>query len=195
MIEIYSKQEFAKRSKWSAPKRLSQLINFHGSLQWQENGKTVTAAIEDVITSVQNANDLSNIVHQSIDILDDEIEQLKEQLENKEPNPQNDMITETDHQEYDPHFTNECSSNYPSVGDNISVYWPLDNMFYDCVIHSQIPDVNITVHYNDGDVESLDPAEQTRKYTVSESFAHSCTLQIPSQQKGCTERFVQTFCK
>lgn len=62
-----------------------------------------------------------------------------------------------------------------SVGDEIEVYWPLDDAYYRGVVARALPKRRHRVFYDDGDVEDLDlDKEQWRPYrTVQRSAASS----------------------
>lgn len=93
--------------------------------------------------------------------MDEEISVLRNQSENSESISTDDKFPEREHKDHDDQLTDECTSTSPSVGDNISVYCPLHDTFYNGVVHSETPDRNVTVSYDDSDVETLDLTEET----------------------------------
>lgn len=53
-------------------------------------------------------------------------------------------------------FSHDPSSVEPSVGDQISVVWPIDNKFHSDTVHSEPDGGRLSVHYDDGKIEIFD---------------------------------------
>lgn len=64
------------------------------------------------------------------------------------------------------------------------MYLPLYDTFHNGGLHSKTPDGNVTVNYDDRDVEPLDITNMTWKYTDIATFAQNSTLEVSSQQKN-----------
>lgn len=57
----------------------------------------------------------------------------------------------------------DYSTQLPAVGNNISIYWPLDNRYYPYRMFT-VEDSDHTILYNDGDVERLDLSSKTWRF-------------------------------
>ena len=68
---------------------------------------------------------------------------------------------------YDADFSNEEPPLMPTVGDKISVHWPMDDQFYDGCVASAEENENLNMQYNDGDHECLDMTQEQWKFTES----------------------------
>lgn len=186
-VEVYQKTN--KKGTWSQPKQILS-INEEGKFITVpgKKGSKITVAIEDVRKSVKE-NDLSQLVSDGIDMIDQEIsEQVDENangederstVENSEHqednseeidfNHHNMNLSHDDGPEYGSSDNEECS--LPDVCDDISVYWPMDQEFYDGAVHS-INDENMyTFYYNDLDIEELDLHQENWKFQENGQLA------------------------
>ena len=181
MVEIYRKVN--KKGIWSEPKQILS-INHEGRYLTvpAKKGSHYTVGIEDVRKSIEN-NDLSQLVSDSIDKLDNEILDITDdpttipnhtnifnnqrkshmnQNKNLKSNNKNSHMTIFEEPRYGDSET-EVEIDLPQIGDQISVYWPLDDQFYNGTV-KKINDNQFTINYNDGDVEELDLMQENWKH-------------------------------
>lgn len=206
MVQTYNITKSEKRGKWSAPKNIlsidksSRTVTVSGKA-----GHKMTFAIEDVLPSLKE-DELSELVQHSIDELEQDVQTLTD----------DHLIQRSDHQnsqKYDlgkcghrskhssqpsdesSQYTDDDPLTYPDIGDSISVLWPLDDQFYDGIVHSQDPDGNVKIHYQDGDVENLDLTNETWKYTETSTAnsAQPTVMSVETQEPEVLNDMLQHF--
>ncbi len=173
-VQVFFKRDHEKRGSWSAPRTVlsydhsSRTVTVPG-----KNGRTVSAAVEDVRAALPE-NDLAKSIQESIDTLDACVD-----------NAIDDVCTESipstknENQSYDDQFDND-DAIVPVVGDTIDVWWPLDKQFYRGTISEYFPDdLSHSVKYDDGDVERLKLHGETwRPAAIPESNAGNTPMHV-----------------
>lgn len=180
MVQLFQRGKNGKRGEWSSPKKIIKIdqdgrnVFVPGKL-----GKTVCAAFEDVRLAIEE-NEFSKIVSDALDALDNEIEH---EIDNNIVIKDDWVNMESTNTVEDFDFTINEDDMVPTIGDNVEIYWPLDEQYYPGVI-GNINDGKYTVNYDDGEVEILDIQEEIWKYQEGTDHSiNSNNLRITSNEQ------------
>ena len=199
LVEVYSKAEHEKRGKWSLPKLILSINHDARSLTVQgKNHKTRTVSIEDIRLATPD-HSLAKTVQEGIDILDDYLEDLKQGDSNYETESAiaSEGITEDTNSSHNDDFSTDDLHGLPSVGDKISVFWPLYDTYYDGTVGAQQEENgNLTINYEDGETECLNMTEEEWKYTntINASSSNITTnLEVTCTEQEVLKNMVEHF--
>lgn len=172
--------------KWSIPKPViavdtkARCVSVSG-----RNGRENTIAFEDLRSALPN-NSLAQLVQDRLDSLNTEIlDRYKMESAPDNINVTPDELNPVRPSSTDADFGIESSIVEPSIGENVSVYWSLDKVFYPGTFHSEEDDGHLNIHYDDGGKECLDMTKEVWKYT--ESLSASSSTLTPELELKCAE--------
>ena len=202
MVEVYQKRDSEKRGKWSSPKPLLSVNHSARSVNVPgRNGREITVAFEDTRAALPQQS-FAQLVQDGLDTLDDlTMDNLDmtstaiEELDNANPDDSDTAGLITDDSPSSPSqikepndddFSTENPNAEPSVGDKVSVLWPLDAKFYPGTVMSEAQDGSRHIQYDDGDTEQLDMTTEVWRFQdplPASSSALSRALQVTSTEK------------
>lgn len=84
-------------------------------------------------------------------------------------------------------FSTKSPNVEPSVGGNVSVFWPEDGKFYPGTVREAEEDGRLDIRYDDGDTEALDMTTAIWKFNnaLAASFCSTVSdLQVPSTEEA-----------
>lgn len=202
MVEIYQHGKNGKRGQWSEAKKVIKVDNINRTITVPgKNGKTVCAAFEDVRATIGNDN-FTMEVSSAIDQLDDAIEDILNPLqENKgvedrclvNSNNNDDQLSTSNVEDID--LTIRDNVNEPLMGENVAIFWPLDNTYYPGTV-TAIEDGISTILYEDGEIEVLNMSDETWKYQEDKdtvASASSSTLELQSNEQEILSQLSKFF--
>lgn len=193
MIEIFQHGKNNKRGQWSAPKKIIKIDHDGRNVQVPgRTGNTVCAAFEDVRLAIMH-NDFAKLISDALDILDNEIEVDIDNISTEEDISDEDLDTNQPENIEEVDFTVNNDEITPIVGENIEVYWPLDDQYYPGTI-GNIDEGKYTVNYDDGEVEILDMQEEIWKYQEGNgSTMATSNLRITSNEQDVLNSMQNIF--
>ena len=199
-VEVYQKRDYEKRCKWSHHKPILSVnqsvrsVNVPG-----RQGREITVAFEDTRAALPQ-HSFAHLVQDGIESLNDitvdnlgmastSIDEIVESNQDESEG----IITETSpsrsseiKETIDDDFSTENSNAEPSVGDRISVLWPLDDHFYPGTVESEAQDGLLHIQYDEGDTEQLDMTKEVWSFNDSlqaSPCALPSALQVTSNEE------------
>ena len=180
MIEVYQKRGYEKRGKWSDPKPILSVNQLARSVNVpRRNGREITVSFEDTRTALPQQS-FAQLGQDGIDSLDDltnnnpeMMSTAIEEIVNTNPNESETPGLITDDSQsrsseikapIDDDFSTENLKAELSVGDRVSILWPLDEQFYPGTVESEAQDGRLQIHYDNGDTEQLDMKKEVWRF-------------------------------
>lgn len=216
-VQIYVKNQPHKRGRWLSHRPVlsidldAETVTVPGS-----HGHTIKAAFED--TRIVNIDDdLVKSIIESIDEIDDRIESSIISTENdtngqlhynisssgesaKNVNRnfiQDSIVKRTESRDFA--NTNHADTDYspqPNTGDSIEVYWPEDEQYYRGTVHEITPDNEHVIHYDDGDIETLNmESESWRPTSTDDPVLNGSSVQALEQLKSSEQETLRAMHK
>ena len=198
LVQIYIKEQHAKRGNWSSPKVVLSIDKPSGTITVPgRKGRTVKAAVEDVRLAVTE-DKFAQKVQESIDTLDRSIDECIDEIcsddaANGESNDDTQFNTDNDDQS-----DNEQLTKLPTVGDSIDVYWPEDDLFYPGKV-SKIDEIenSYKIDYYDGDQETLNLKNEIWKFTsdtaLCSNYVQMKNQEVQSMEQSILQNYVKAF--
>jgi len=131
LVQVFHKLEKEKRGKWLSPRTVLSIDREAGIVSVPgADGRKICAAVEDVRAAIVD-DEFAQMVQETRDSLDVALEECLDSL----PDGTDDETVNTDSGSNDQYAAltgDDSEIVMPTVGDNIDVYWPLDNAY--CVL-------------------------------------------------------------
>lgn len=163
MVEIFQKREHEKRGKWAAAKPILSVNHDARSITVPgKSGHCITVAVEDVRPAIPQ-NSFAQHVQDGIDTLDELLHEKTSEITEIDATGNGESNDETQ-EPVDDDFSTENAKSEPVIGDRISVFWPLDDQFYDGTVQSADDNGRFEIHYDDGDTENLELTNEHWKF-------------------------------
>lgn len=190
-VNVYKKNQMQKRGKWLSSLPILSIDLVSGSICVPgANGRTITAAIEDVRPEIHH-DTFAEAVQDGLDDLDSDLSEMF--LTSVSPNrPVHDYVHEIvppDPATPAPDVTFEGSGYctlLPSTGDMVEFFWALANAFYPGNISSISDAGHFVINYDDGEVETVNLIEDTWRFKAPDTVSALTSL-LPELQTDQTE--------
>lgn len=195
MVEVFQKKAHEKRGKWTREKPILSINHNARSICVPgKAGRQMTVAIEDVRPAFSQ-NSFAQYVQEGIDTLDELLHEKAAGIMEIDSTRDIESSIETE-ESNDADFSAEPSKSEPECGDRISVFWPLDDQFYDGTVHSANEDGRFEVHYDDGESECLDLTKEQWKFASAlpaSTVTVSNGLQVTSIESSVLSSMLRHF--
>jgi len=190
-VEVYLRKGKEKRGKWLSGRPIlsydheSRTVSIPGS-----NGRTMSAAIEDVRPAVEK-DSFAQKVRESIDILEENICLFSEDL-NENDNAIASKNGSSSGTVYPELLADTFTENHsPNVGDRIEVLWPLEGEYFPGKIMKYNEDSGTHhVKYDDNDEETLNLSTETWKAIETNQVS---LKELKSLSAEATEKYFNNF--
>lgn len=151
-----------------------------------ENSKTISVAVKDIRPATED-DLLASQIQESIDTLDNIAD---EAIDSSDDPTTTNTDANIDHRQdsslFNPeHKRDDARTVFPSFGDNIKVFWPLDDTYKPGVVDSIDDQSLYHIQYNDDKREVLDMGRENWRFTsnrLSASSSSTKSLELTSSE-------------